>query len=63
MGEFDYIEAEIPATESRKAPIRSRVYTAPGVADQARYALEIATKVVLLYERVFGVDYPLPKLD
>ena len=28
-----------------------------------RYALEVSLKVLPLYEKKFGIAYPLPKLD
>lgn len=30
---------------------------------QAQFALDVKAKVLPLYEKVFDVEYPLPKLD
>ena len=33
----------------------------PVVVDSTQYALEVATNVIMFYERMFDVPYPLPK--
>ena len=33
------------------------------VIHQAQFALDVKTRVLPLYEKVFDVEYPLPKLD
>jgi aminopeptidase 2 len=33
------------------------------VIHQAQFALDVKAKVVPLYEKIFDVEYPLPKLD
>lgn len=33
----------------------------PVVVDSTRYALEVATNVIMFYEREFAIPYPLPK--
>lgn len=35
----------------------------PDVISQAQFALDIKRKVLPLYEEVFDIEYPLPKLD
>lgn len=40
-----------------------RVYTTPDVIHQAQFALEVKKRVLPLYEQVFDIEYPLPKLD
>jgi len=35
----------------------------PGYTSQGRDALNVATKTLEYYAQVFGVPYPLPKLD
>ncbi|WFC99442.1 Aminopeptidase 2 mitochondrial [Malassezia yamatoensis] len=61
-GEFKYIEGSYtsPLTQ-RKVPMR--VYTTPEFIHQARFALEVKEKILPVYEKVFDVEYPLPKLD
>lgn len=77
VGEFDHIESETeksiyPTTNgyntlvetsmnTSKLPIR--VYTAKGKANQGRFALEMATKVIDFFSESFEIPYPLPKLD
>lgn len=35
----------------------------PDVIHQAQFALDVKEKVLPLYEQVFDIEYPLPKLD
>ena len=35
----------------------------PDVIHQAKFALDFKEKVLPLYEQVFDIEYPLPKLD
>ena len=35
----------------------------PDVIHQAKFALDVKEKVLPLYEQVFDIEYPLPKLD
>ena len=59
---FVYIE------DSYKSPLSSavrplRIYTTPDLIHQAQFALEVKKAAVPLYEEVFDIEYPLPKLD
>ncbi|KAI1788458.1 peptidase family M1-domain-containing protein [Ganoderma leucocontextum] len=61
-GPFVYLE------DSYKSPLSGkvrplRIYTTPDVISQAQFALDIKRKVLPLYEEVFDIEYPLPKLD
>lgn len=40
-----------------------RVYTTRGLAEQGRFALEVAKKVIDYFSEIFDLDYPLPKVD
>ncbi|KAH8986246.1 leucyl aminopeptidase [Lactarius hatsudake] len=61
-GEFVYLESSYKSPLSGKVrPLR--IYTTPDVIGQAQYALDIKEKVLPLYEQVFDIEYPLPKLD
>ena len=35
----------------------------PDIIHQAQFALDVKAAVLPLYEKVFNVEYPLPKLD
>lgn len=35
----------------------------PDLIGQARFSLDVTKKVLPLYEQLFGIEYPLPKLD
>lgn len=39
------------------------VWTRPGFAHTAEYALKVAGKILRYYEDFFGIEYPLPKMD
>jgi len=39
------------------------VYTPPGLSEQGRFALEVATKTLTFFAEYFGEPYPLPKMD
>ncbi len=54
--EFDVIEDEVDG-------VKLRALTAPGLGEQARYALEATKKILPFYHEYFGTKYPLPKLD
>jgi aminopeptidase 2 len=60
VGPFEYIESHTKGTEK---PIRTRVYTLPGLVSQGTHALGVATKTLEFFESVFGQPYPLPKMD
>ena len=40
-----------------------RITATPDVIHQAQFALDVKAAVLPLYEKVFDVEYPLPKLD
>ena len=62
VGPFEYIEA-FTSGEYNGRPIRSRVYTLPGSAEQGRHALNVCTLALEYFAKVFGEPYPLPKVD
>lgn len=45
------------------SPLKISVWTRPGFAHTAEYALKIAGKILRHYEDFFGIEYPLPKMD
>ncbi|KAL7281141.1 hypothetical protein ACG7TL_004449 [Trametes sanguinea] len=61
-GPFKYLERSYTSPLSGKVrPLR--IYATEDIIWQGQYALDIAQKVMPLYEQVFDVEYPLPKLD
>ncbi|KAH8117511.1 peptidase family M1-domain-containing protein [Phellopilus nigrolimitatus] len=61
-GHFDYLESSYVSPLSGKTrPLR--IYATSDFIHQAEFALDIKRKVLPLYEQMFDVEYPLPKLD
>ncbi|KAG0705166.1 hypothetical protein DFH29DRAFT_907854 [Suillus ampliporus] len=61
-GRFAYLESSYKSPLSGKTrPLR--IYSTPDVIHQAQYALDIKAKVLPIYEEIFDIEYPLPKLD
>lgn len=61
-GRFAYLESSYKSPLSGKTrPLR--IYSTPDVIHQAQYALDIKAKVLPIYEGIFDIEYPLPKLD
>lgn len=57
VGELNYIE-----TNDFRVPVR--VYAPPGQdIENGRFSLDLAAKTLAFYEKVFGIDFPLPKMD
>jgi aminopeptidase N len=56
VGEFDTLA-------DRFEGIPLRILTAPGRADEARYAMEVTKQLLGYFRDYFGVPYMLPKLD
>ncbi|KAL1666450.1 hypothetical protein GGF50DRAFT_125608 [Schizophyllum commune] len=61
-GEFEYREARVALPVSGK-DVSLRTYATKDNIDQTQFALDVMAKVLPLYEKVFDVPYPLPKLD
>ncbi|KAG8913108.1 Aminopeptidase 2 mitochondrial [Tulasnella sp. 417] len=61
-GHFEFLESEYTSPISgRKIPLR--IYTTPDIIHQAQFSLDIKARVMPIYEQVFQIEYPLPKLD
>ncbi|GJJ77589.1 aminopeptidase 2 [Entomortierella parvispora] len=60
VGDFEYIET---TTTKLETPVVCRVYTLPGLAEQGRFTLEITPKILEYFAEIFGIAYPLAKLD
>ncbi|MBI1919108.1 M1 family metallopeptidase [Candidatus Microgenomates bacterium] len=59
-----FITGEFESIETRtKNGVLVRVFVVPGRKEQARFALETASKILDFYEDYFNIPYPLPALD
>ncbi|KAI0674766.1 hypothetical protein C8Q78DRAFT_498501 [Trametes maxima] len=61
-GAFEYLES------TYKSPLSGvirplRIYATEDNISQGQYALDIMQKIMPLYEEIFDLEYPLPKLD
>ncbi|MSV26957.1 MAG: aminopeptidase [Nitrosarchaeum sp.] len=56
VGEFEYLTG-------KSGKIQVRVITTSGNKSKGKYSLELGKKLLLSYEKYFGIKYPLPKLD
>lgn len=57
VGELNYIE-----TNSFRVPVRVYAPTGQNI-ENGRFSLELAARTLAFYEKVFGIDFPLPKMD
>ncbi|KAI9502229.1 hypothetical protein GGI25_001519 [Coemansia spiralis] len=62
VGELEYIEAKTSGKHNGR-PIPCRIYTTPGKSEKGRFALNVTVQVLEYFADVFGIAYPLPKLD
>ncbi|KIH90371.1 aminopeptidase 2 [Sporothrix brasiliensis 5110] len=57
VGELNYIESN-----DFRVPVR--VYAPAGQnVENGRFSLDLAARTLAFYEKVFGIDFPLPKMD
>jgi len=56
VGEFEYLEGKIGKTQIR-------VITTKGNKSKGHFSLHLGKKLLVAYEKYFGIKYPLPKLD
>ncbi|KAF8526633.1 peptidase family M1-domain-containing protein [Hysterangium stoloniferum] len=61
-GPFKYLESSYKSPLSGKTRAL-RIYATSDLIDQAQFGLDVKAKVLPHYERVFDVEFPLPKLD
>ncbi|KAJ6565669.1 peptidase family M1-domain-containing protein [Mycena sp. CBHHK59/15] len=61
-GPFAHLESSFtsPLT-GRVVPLR--IYSTPDYISQGQFALDLTAQVLPIYERMFDLEYPLPKLD
>ena len=62
VGDSSYVENIIKKPHNQKE-LKLRVYTPINRENEGKFALEVATKAMEYYEKYFGIDYPLDKLD
>lgn len=60
-GPFSFLESSAKMPSGKTVALR--IYATSDLIHQAQFALDVKEKVLPLYEEVFGVEYPLPKLD
>ncbi|KAF7340896.1 Aminopeptidase 1 [Mycena sanguinolenta] len=61
-GPFAHLETTVVMPLSGRT-IPLRFYATPDIIEQGQFSLEVTTKVLPLYEKIFDIEYPLPKLD
>ncbi|KAF7313362.1 Leucyl aminopeptidase [Mycena chlorophos] len=61
-GPFEFMEEKVQMPLSGRT-IPLRVYATPDIIHQAGFCLSLSAKVLPLYEKLFRVEFPLPKLD
>lgn len=57
VGQFEFLEKK--ATNGKLV----RVFVTPGKLSQAKFALDVACRLLTFYEKYFDIAYPLPVLD
>jgi puromycin-sensitive aminopeptidase len=57
IGHFEFIEETTPEK------VKVRVYVTPGKKKQAKFALDVASRLMSFYHKYFGIAYPLPTMD
>jgi len=64
IGELDYVETmSNPTAPADAKPIKVRVYTLKGEAEQGKYSAEVTARVLEYFSEYFNIPYPLPKMD
>ncbi|KZF20641.1 putative aminopeptidase [Xylona heveae TC161] len=62
FGDFEYVE-DFTKRKYNGVNLPVRVYTTKGLKEQGKFALQNAHQIVDYFSDVFGIDYPLPKVD
>jgi len=57
IGHFEYIE------KKTKEGVLVRVFVTPGKKEQAKFALDVAAKLMTFYRDYFGIEYPISTMD
>lgn len=56
VGEFKYVESTY-----FRVPVR--VWATPGLEHKGKFSVELAARTLEFFEKTFGIEYPLPKMD
>ncbi|KAJ7102847.1 leucyl aminopeptidase [Mycena epipterygia] len=60
-GPFEHLEKKVVMPSGRTIPLR--MYATPDIIHQTEFCLDVTAQVLPLYETMFDVLFPLPKLD
>ncbi|EDO17701.1 hypothetical protein Kpol_1033p4 [Vanderwaltozyma polyspora DSM 70294] len=58
-----FIIAELKYVENKDFRIPVRVYATPGNEKDGQFAADLTAKTLAFFEKSFGIQYPLPKMD
>jgi aminopeptidase 2 len=58
-----FIVGDLRYVESDKFRIPVRVYATPGLEQQGQFSADLTAKTLDFFEKTFGIEYPLPKID
>ncbi|KAJ4296001.1 Aminopeptidase 2 mitochondrial [Collariella sp. IMI 366227] len=59
-----FVVGELNVIETNDFRVPVRVYAPPGQdIEHGRFSLNLAAKTLAFYEKVFGIEFPLPKMD
>ncbi|KAK5663442.1 hypothetical protein OQA88_3871 [Cercophora sp. LCS_1] len=59
-----FVVGELNCIETNEFRVPVRVYAPPGQdIEHGRFSLNLAAKTLAFYEKVFGIEFPLPKMD
>lgn len=58
-----FIVAELKYVENKDFRIPVKVYATPGNEKHGQYAADLTAKTLAFFEKSFGIQYPLPKMD
>ena len=58
-----FIVAELKYVENKDFRIPVRVYATPGNEKDGQFAADLTAKTLAFFEKSFGIEYPLPKMD
>ncbi|GAV56139.1 hypothetical protein ZYGR_0BA00450 [Zygosaccharomyces rouxii] len=58
-----FIVAELNYVENNSFRIPVRCYATPGYEHHGQFAADLTAKTLAFFEKTFGIEYPLPKMD